>query len=75
MDVIGDRRQRGIPKLRDILRRQRRESEVNLITHKDQLLEISLTCIIVYQGQIDTPEIDFEYCDSDKPSAEMAGGC
>ncbi|KXJ12237.1 striatin-interacting proteins 2 [Exaiptasia diaphana] len=45
-----DRRQRGIPKLRDILRRQRRESE----------------------GQIDTPDIEFDYGDSDKLSAEIS---
>ncbi|XP_032243066.1 striatin-interacting protein 1 homolog [Nematostella vectensis] len=47
----GDRKQRGIPKLRDILRRQRRESE----------------------GQIDTsPDVEFEYDDTDELSAEIA---
>lgn len=70
MDEVGGAR-RGPPKLREILRRQRQDSEVIRFILGCQKVS-NLKVIKSQQGTIDCPDLDFVYDDADKHPNETA---
>ena len=65
MDELNGNGKRGLPKLREILRRQKQDSEVGFVFLKADWL------LFILQDE-ESPDIEFQYDDADSMAAEIA---